>query len=152
MTDLPPSSPSDRDYREWRDARRDERRRFRRDMGWRPGGGSWVVGLVLIAIGSIFLAQNFGYPVPHNWWAFFLLIPAMACFGGAWSMYQRSGRQVTPPVTSTFLTGLVLTGLAAVFLLGIDLGKFWPVILIVVGVAALFGGRRWGPNPPPNGR
>jgi hypothetical protein len=115
-------------------------------MQW-SGGGSWVAGLILIALGLIFLAQNFGYPIPHNWWALFILLPAFASFGAAGSMYRRNGRRITPPVTGAFLTGLFLTGLAVVFLLGIDLGKFWPVLLIVLGLAVLLGGR-WRPAEP----
>ncbi len=147
MSDPHTSPPPDRD---WRDMRRDERwesRRYRRDTGW-GGGGSWVVGLILIALGALFLAQNFGYPIPHNWWAVFLIVPALASFGSAWSMYQRNGRRTSPPVTAAFLTGLVLAGLAAVLLLDIQVGKFWPVLLIVFGLAVLLGGGRWRQLPP----
>jgi peptidoglycan/LPS O-acetylase OafA/YrhL len=150
MTDRPPysSPPPDRD---WRDTRREERRersRYRDEVQWWPGG-SWVVGLILIALGAIFLAQNFGYPIPRNWWALFILLPAFACLGGAWSMYQRHGRRMTPPVTSALVTGLILVALATIFLLDVELGKFWPVILIVMGVAALLGGGRWRQSRPP---
>src|SRR5580704_15125333 len=116
----------DRDWREMRRQERDERHAHM----WRPGG-SWLVGIILIGLGAIFLAQNFGYPLPNNWWALFLLLPAFASFATAWSMYQRNGSQLTPPVTSALLTGVFLVLLSGVFLLGIDLGKFWPLILIV---------------------
>ena len=59
--------------REWREMRRQERDE-RHGHVWRPGG-SWLVGIILIGLGAIFLAQNFGYPIPHNWWALFLLLP-----------------------------------------------------------------------------
>jgi peptidoglycan/LPS O-acetylase OafA/YrhL len=133
---------------DWRDRRREERFQ-RRQQRWGPGRGSWVVGVVLILLGAIFLAQNFGYPVPHNWWAVFLLLPAFACLAAAWSMYQRNGGELTPPVTSALVTGVILVLLAVIFLLGIDLGKFWPLILIVLGLAALFGGTRWRQDRPP---
>ena len=108
-----------------------------------------IAGVILIALGVIFLAQNFGYPVPHNWWAIFILLPAFAAFAAAWSMYQQNGGEMSPPVTSALIAGLLLSGLAAIFLLGVDLGKFWPIILIVLGVGALLGGGRWRQNRPP---
>jgi O-antigen/teichoic acid export membrane protein len=148
MSDTTPNTPPP----DWRDTRRRERYERRRDRferrPWGPGG-SWIAGLILIALGAIFLAQNFGYPVPHNWWAIFILLPAFAAFAAAWSMYQQNGGEMSPPVTSALITGLLLTGLAVIFLLGVDLSKFWPVILIVLGVGALLGGGRWRQNRPP---
>jgi len=119
--------------REWRETR------------WGPFGprhgrnGPLIAGVVLIVLGVIFLAQNFGYPVPRNWWAIFILVPAAAAFSAAWSMYQRNGGVVTPPVRGSVITGTLLTGLAILLLLGVELGKFWPVILIIFGGAILIG-------------
>ena len=144
MTEPPMSSPPPRD---WREARREERYE-RRLQRFGTGGGAWIGGVILIALGAIFLAQNFGYPLPRNWWALFILLPALGCFGGAWSIYQRQGG-MTPAATRMILSGLILVGLAAIFLFGVDLGKFWPVILIALGVGALLSGGRPRSNRPP---
>ncbi len=51
-----------------------------RDGGW---SGSWF-GFALIAVGVLFLVQNYlGYEL-HNWWALFVLIPAVGFFSSAW--------------------------------------------------------------------
>jgi peptidoglycan/LPS O-acetylase OafA/YrhL len=131
---------------DWRDLRRQERNA--RQHRWR-GGGSWLAGVILIAVGIVFLAQNFGYPVPNNWWAVFILIPAFVSFGAAWSMYQRNGGRATSGVASAFVAGLLLLALAVAFFLNIDLGKFWPLILIALGVVALLGNGRWRQQRPP---
>ena len=142
MTDDHPTPDQD-----WRDLRR-QQRYARRQNRWRPGG-SWLVGVILIALGAVFLAQNFGYPVPNNWWAIFILIPAFVCLGAAWSMYQRSGGEATSSVVSSLVAGLLLVAVAVAFLLNIDLGKFWPLILIAIGVMALLGTGRWRQHRPP---
>jgi hypothetical protein len=147
MTDRPPPPPG----RDWRDLRRDDRwarREFQGDASW-GAGGSWIVGLILIALGVIFLAQNFGYGLAGNWWALLILLPAFACFAGAWSMYQRNGGNLTPPVTSAAVAGIFLAALALILFRGVELARFWPIILIVLGLAALFSGGRWRSNRPP---
>ena len=133
----PPDAP------DWRDMRREERWKHRRE--WHEarwgGNGPWVGGLLLIGLGLVFLLQNFGFPLPHNWWAVVLLVPAAFAFSSAWSGYQKSGRQVTASVRGALVGGSILTALAIVFFLDVDLGKFWPVILIIIGVAVLTGGK-----------
>lgn len=116
--------------------------RFGRENGQTPRavkGGAWIGGVILIALGFIFLAQNFGLPMPRNWWALFILIPAFAAFAGAWSIYQRNGNRVTRAVTGAIVSGLILASISIVFLLGYDFGKFWPVILILIGIGVLTG-------------
>ena len=141
--------PPERDRRE---ARRDERweRPYGRPDAFWGRYAPLIGGVVLIFLGVVFLLRNLGYPIPRNWWAVFILVPAFAAFNSAWSMYRRNGRQVTPPVTGAAIGGLILTGIAIVFLLGLDLGLFWPLILILLGVAALSGGIWRRPNRPPD--
>ena len=127
---------------DWRAMRREEkwqRRQGRREMRWGQGA-PWIGGLILIGLGLMFLLQNFGVMLPHNWWAIFLLVPAAFAFSGAWSTYQNNGHEVTTRVRGALIGGAILTLLAITFFLGFDLGKFWPVILIVIGLAVLGGG------------
>jgi hypothetical protein len=133
MTDqTPPPSP------DWRDQRREERWQRHADR-W-GGNGAWVGGTVLIVLGVLFLANNLGVFLPHNWWAVFLLIPAAGSFGSAWSMYQRSGQKVTAGVRGAIVGGVILVALAVAFFFDFDWGKYWPVILILLGIAVLGGG------------
>lgn len=108
-------------------------------MRW-SDGGPLIGGGILILLGVVFLAQNLGAPLPQNWWAVFILIPAGASFSSAWSLYQRSGGQMTPGVRGGIIGGCILTLLAVSFFIGLDWGRFWPVILILVGVSIVAGG------------
>jgi hypothetical protein len=125
----------------WREMRRAERR-ARRQNGYQFGaGGPLLAGGILIAIGVIFLARNFGVAIPRHWWAAFILIPAVIAFGSAWSAYQRDGR-VSPAVRGGAAAGVVLVAIAASSFVGVEWGRFWPVILILVGAGVLAGASR----------
>jgi len=140
MTNQPPMPDQmpPPDWREQRHAERWQRRQERHARGW--GGGAWIGGVVLIFLGVVFLAQNMGAPLPKNWWAVFILIPAVASFSSAWTLYRRSGGMMTAGVRGGIVGGAILTLLAISFLIGLNWGRFWPVILILVGAAVLGGG------------
>jgi len=38
---------------------------------------------------------------------------------------------------------LVLCSISAMFLFGLDIGMWWPLFLIIGGVATLLGARQW---------
>ena len=105
----------------------------------RRGHMPWIGGVVLIALGVIFLLQSLDRLTLDNWWALFILIPAFGSFSTAWGIYQRNGRKLTRSTTGPITGGLVLTCVAAIFLFGLDIGKFWPVFLILAGVGTLAG-------------
>ncbi len=95
--------------------------------------GGWIFGLVLIAVGGIFLLQNAGLPLlVGNWWALFILIPAVAAFGAAWHVYRQAGR-LTPQAVEVATGGLVPLTIAAIFLFNFNFGYAWPVLLLVIG-------------------
>jgi xanthine/uracil permease len=124
---------------DWRELRRMERRRQRAERRGGFGfGGPEVAGAFLILLGVIFLIQNFGVRLPQNWWAVFILIPALISFASAWQMYQRQG-EVTGAVRGGIAAGVVLTLIALSFFAGVEWGRLWPVILVLVGIAILTG-------------
>jgi hypothetical protein len=125
-------------YRDWREQRRAERR-ARREARWQRHGGrsyAWIGGAILILLGVVFLLQNMGIPFLANWWAVFILIPAFWAFVAAWDSYRDNGR-LTRGGAGSLAGGSLLTILALVFLLNLNLGLFWPVLLIVGGLVLL---------------
>ena len=126
---------------DWRSQRRAERNARR--AAWRNGGGGhpgWgglpIGGFIVLAIGLVLLAGNLGMSVPHNWWAVLILVPAVAALVNAIRFYRYDGPQ-SPRVMGSAIGGLVMLALALALFFDIGLGFFWPVIVIVVGVAII---------------
>lgn len=98
----------------------------------------WSFGLVMIALGCLFLLRNYGYPMPDNWWAFFLLIPALPSLTRALLLVRRGDhREAARPLARAFLFSF----LAASFLLDWDWAQIWPVFLIAGGVFVIANAR-----------
>ena len=98
---------------------------------------NWIIGAVLIIVGGLFLLGNFlPGTVVANWWAAFILIPALYSLNRARRSYQRHGR-LTPGGRSSLIGGLLILTVALIFLLGLDWGVVWPVFIIIIGVSIL---------------
>lgn len=102
--------------------------------------GGFLPGLVLILLGAIFLAENYFGTTLHNWWALFILIPALSTLATAYALW-RDGH--TDGAIGSFIAGIGFLILTALFLLDLPIGQLWPVFLIVAGVALLIGRRGW---------
>lgn len=100
---------------------------------------SIFIGLTGIAIGAFYLAQSFGYLTGFelsDYWPLLLIL-----FGAS--------RIINPHSNSSYFWGPVFIGVGALFMaynlnqLPFNPAKFWPVILIIVGlwiiVRSLFG-------------
>jgi len=96
----------------------------------------WIWGLLLILGGGLLLLSNLTNFHLQNWWALFILIPAFGSFADAWNHYRDQGR-FTSKVRSSLLNGLIFSCISAFFLFGLSLGQFWPVLLIIAGLALL---------------
>lgn len=102
------------------------------------GGSGWF-GFVLIVLGIVFLAQQFGSFTLQNWWAIFILIPALSGFGSAFRMWQRDG-MFHFGVWSAFYGGLFPLAVALMFLFDLDWGVYWPIFVILPGFGTLISG------------
>ena len=69
----------------------------------------WIGGAVLIALGIIFFLQNTAGIELNNWWALFILIPALGSFGAAWRAYEKDGRRITGTAIGPFMGGVILS-------------------------------------------
>ncbi len=133
----PPANtpPTNQDWRDVRRAERDEWRAERR--AWRhSGGGAWIGGAVLIALGVIFLLQNFGGFHFDNWWALFILIPAIGSLSTAWYFYRQAGK-FNRPARGALFSGLVLLLITGTFLFNLNWNLILPLLLIVLGLGML---------------
>lgn len=125
--------PEPLDRRELRRQRRAER------LADPSRPGAWITGLILITLGTLFLLRNSGtFNIPFkNWWALFILIPAIGSFDSALRMYRHAGNTWTAPARGSILVGLVLTFVTAIFLFGLSWTYFGPILIILVGVGIL---------------
>ncbi len=119
---------------------RHEERMQRREERWAARGsrgGAWIFGAILIIIGIVFLLQNMNIFILNNWWALFILIPAVAAFGSAWRSYQDAGGRLTGGARGSLIGGLVLVLVAAVFLFGLNWGVVGPLLIVLAGIGLL---------------
>jgi hypothetical protein len=129
------NDPMNRDWREQRRAERWSRHAAR----WQRHAGrsySWIGGAILILIGVVFLLENMGIPFFANWWALFVFIPAFWAYASAWDSYLDHSR-LTRRGISSLTCAILLSAVAFAFLLNLNIGLFWPILLIVGGLVIL---------------
>lgn len=104
-------------------------------------GSNWIVALVMIVVGIGLLTSNFTGFSFNNWWALFMLIPAIAMLRSVWVDYQANGR-ITGKSTGPLIGGLATLVMMGVFLFNLSWSGLWPLGLIFGGIAVWLGSRR----------
>lgn len=104
----------------------------------RGDAAPWVFGGVLIVLGVFMLLRNVTGWNFGNWWALFILIPAIGSLAKAWQLYGVYG-VINEHVRGPLIGGVVLLFVFAMFFFGFNWALFWPIILIVIGIGALTG-------------
>jgi len=127
------------DYHADRALRRAARAQYRaeRRAARYAGGGAFVGGVALIAFGVIIMLQNMGIVQLHNWWALFILLPALGSYATAYGAYRTNGGHLNAMVRGSIFSGLVFTAIAAAFLFELNLSLLLPAVLILAGVGML---------------
>jgi hypothetical protein len=73
----------------------------------------------------------------QNWWALFILIPALGSFGTAWGMARAAGGHFGMRARGAFIVGLGLTLVTAMFLLNLNWTVLGPALLLLAGLGLL---------------
>ena len=125
--------PEPMDRHEARRQRREER------LADPSRGGGWIAGIILILLGGMFLLRNTGiFDITFkNWWALFILIPAIGSLDSAIRIYRHAGNRLTAPARGSALVGLVLLFVTGMFLFDISWTFFGPILLILVGIGII---------------
>lgn len=114
---------------------REARRQRRADPS---RGDAWIIGIILILLGGLFLMRTMGMDIQlTNWWALFILIPAFGALSAAWRMYREADHRLTVAARSSLLVGLVLSFITFMFLFEISWTYVGPILIIVVGIAII---------------
>ena len=113
--------PAYKDWREMRQAAREARRQQRHAWGY-SGAFGWVGGAVLIFIGLVFLVQNLTGYYFENWWALFIMIPALSALAAALHNFQTQ-RRLNVYGRSSLIIGLGLTLLMILFLFNLSFSR-----------------------------
>jgi len=103
--------------------------------------GRQIGAFVLIALGVVFLLGTFGVGLAFNWWAIFIALPGIAMLRNVYAAYRSQEKLENNDFVQAFIGGFLVL-LAASFLFGFDmdvLWRLWPLALIGLGLAMLFG-------------
>ena len=101
--------------------------------------GSVWVGAAFVLLGVIFILQTLHIIALDNWWALFILIPAVGSFAGAVRNFRRNGNRFTRSVSGSIGGGLFFTAITLLFLFNADWGRWWPIFIVLAGVSILLG-------------
>ena len=103
-----------------------------------PGGSVWW-GIACIALGIILILQMSHLIRLDNWWALFILIPALASLGTGITRFVRNGGHFTHSVSGSISGALFIGTVAVIFLFRLPWAHIWPLFIILAGLSMLMG-------------
>lgn len=98
-------------------------------------------GLIMITVGVIFLLTQFIDFQFRNWWALFILIPAIISWTWAARSIMEAGA-LTPKSIQAITGSLFPIFVASIFLFQWDWTLVWPGFIVIAGLNAL--ANAWG--------
>jgi hypothetical protein len=100
----------------------------------RRGGREWILGIILILLAGMMLLRNANITTLHNWWALFILLPALGALSDAWAHARQAGGRFNRRARGALVLGLVLLAVTAVFLLDLKWTLIGPGLLALAGL------------------
>ncbi len=98
------------------------------------GSNQLVIGLIVIVIGVLFLLQSTDVLDVGD---VFKWVPSLFILYALWLIVSSKFRSITGPLVIIAIAAIVQAGM-----LGVSVGDYWPVVLIVLGLAIIFSGSR----------
>jgi len=98
---------------------------------------AWIGGTLALFGGILFLQT---LDVLSNWWADFILLAALALLAGGWAAYRLQDGWLRGLARLLIGFGLVTLTVALMFLLDLNWGDWWPLMLVVPGFALYLNG------------
>jgi len=118
--------------RDWREECCEIRKEWRTSRHHFPFHGLFL-GLTLILLGTLFLLNQAGWIVGDTWWQSLLIgLGVISIINGFVHYLNPAYRRGS---YGKFVFGAILILIGGIFLLGFS--EWWPVVLIVAGVAML---------------
>ena len=95
-------------------------------------------------MGVVLMLSTSGTLKLGNWWALFVLIPAVGSFLEAFLRFRRAGNRFTRQAAAGLSGGLFLAAVAVMFLFGLDWGRYWGIFIVLAGLSTILSavGRR----------
>ncbi len=104
----------------------------------RPSGLLWGgLGLILSGAGLLLTSGQFR---GDNWWAIFILLPALASLASAWLALHFGGGAFNLGARLGLGTGLPTLAVALIFMYHINWSIGWTLMLMVAGLVILING------------
>lgn len=113
-----------------------------RERGW-GSAGRLVIGVYLLGLGALLLADNLGYDIPGELWSYWpFLIVGLGAVKVLWpeSAEERVGG-------FWVLTSGIYALISTWRIFGLDWGSAWPIFLLAGGLSIVFKG--FGCRPAP---
>ena len=92
-----------------------------------------VFGVLLIILGVAFFFGRFSGLLLRNWWAWFILVPALMKLVSGLRLVETK-RGMTSAAASMVSGSLFMILLGSMFLFGLSWTLFWPFALIFMGL------------------
>lgn len=97
----------------------------------------FIWGLLIIALGFVFLARNFGYELDllpfDRWWTAFIFLAALSPLNRARLAYRQSG-QFTGEVLHPLVSAAAICTVGLILAMHLNWHKWWPLFVIFAGL------------------